>query len=475
VAGNEANDPGAPWYLTSPDQLRLGPGPSAKSAKTTQELRELRTFQRSRTARQVKIIKRWNRGPATVAWTKLMLKMIRDHQPRPAISARGLALLHTGMLDALVAAADTRQAYRDGARPKPGALDDRIHPVLGKKRGTSDVPVRVAIGATADEVLKYLFPNEPDRTFDDALDELADSRLWGGMNYRSDNARARSLGEGVAALVLDRAAHDGFTNTTPAHPRINDEAHWSPTAPSYTDPPIGGPVGTWQTWILDSPDQLRSLLPGPSAYGSDAFMDNLLEVKQVQDNLTQDQKDTAFFWDDGAGTLTPPGHWFQIALEQFDQYHVSTKQAARISALLGATEADAAIAFFEAKFYWWAIRPITAMWRLCDGDTTLCTEQEASSNPARAPYYGNWFPLIVTPGFPAYPGGHSTFSGSAGRVLTHFFPQSGDTLNQLANDAAMSRLFGGIHFREDNDAGLVLGRALADLAIERDGGGTTGP
>jgi len=78
-----------------------------------------------------------------------------------------------------------------------------------------------------------------------------------------------------------------------------------------------------------------------------------------------------------------------------------------------------------------------------------------------------WFPIIGTPAFPSYPGGHSTFSGGAGRLLTYFFPAAGQELNKLAQEAADSRLYGGIHFDEDNDAGLVLGRSIADLAIAR--------
>lgn len=223
---------------------------------------------------------------------------------------------------------------------------------------------------------------------------------------------------------------------------------------------------------MDSPGALLGSIPPPYEYSSPEFMAELFEVRDVQANLTEQQVETAFFWDDGVGTPTPPGHWFQIAVDLVKTpgvpgFAMTTRKAARMFAALGATEADAAIAVFNAKYYWWSIRPITVMWRLCDGDTTLCSEDEAAGDPARAPYYDQWFSEIVTPAFPSYPGGHSTFSGSAGRFLTHFFPEAGEALNAQADEAAVSRLYGGIHFRSDNDAGLTLGRAVADLAMER--------
>src|SRR5581483_10284805 len=169
--------------------------------------------------------------------------------------------------------------------------------------------------------------------------------------------------------------------------------------------------------------------------------------------------------DDGAGTFTPPGHWFDIAIGLLKSFPISQAKATEAFALLGAAEADSAIAFFDAKYHWWAIRPVTAIWRLCDGGNVLCTDAELQANPARATYRGTWYPIIFTPPFPSYPGGHGTFSGAAGELLTYFFPAAGGTLNQLAVQAANSRLYGGIHYDEDNKAGLVLGRAVAGLAI----------
>jgi membrane-associated phospholipid phosphatase len=195
-------------------------------------------------------------------------------------------------------------------------------------------------------------------------------------------------------------------------------------------------------------------------------MAELREVMDVKDNLTEGQAQTAIFWDDGPGTYSPAGHWTDIALDLTKNHGLGTKQAARVFAYLGVAEADAAIAVFESKYHWWSIRPVTVVRRLCENGARLCTKEELAADPSLATY-PSWDPFIVTPPFPSYPGGHSTFSGAAGAVLAYFFPNNADLVNQWAEEAAMSRLYGGIHFRSDNDAGLVLGRSVASLATTR--------
>jgi len=454
-----------PWHLSSASQFRLPAPPAASSVTTRAELRELLRLQKRRSPAMRAAITRWNGRSAVIPWTEAALRMIVDHRPRPPFSARALATLETGMYDALLAAKDSRAAYAKQARPSPAVLEPRLQPLL-RVAGSTYAPPEAAIAGAAERILAYLFPNEPVRTFRALADEAVNSRLWAGANYRSDVTRARALGQRVAGQVLERAKVDGSTNTGFSHPALSGEAYWSPTPPAY-EPPIGGPVGTWRPWLMSSPGQLRNVIPGPSAYGSQKFLDQLLEVLSVSETLTTEQRQTAFFWDDGPGTFTPAGHWFEIAIDLAKAFKAGKEQTARVFAYLGAVEGDAAIAFFEAKYYWWSIRPLTAMWRLCDSNSRLCTEPEVAANPARAPLRDVWFPIIATPAFPAYPGGHSTFSGGAGRLLTYFFPAAGQELNKLAQEAADSRLYGGIHFDEDNDAGLVLGRAIADLAIAR--------
>ena len=465
VAASPTTNPAQwqPWLLSSADQFRLPAPPADGSATTHRELRELRELQAARTKKIERRIRHWNVGPATLPWTRVALNMIVKWRPRPPFSARALGLFHTGLYDALIAAADSRSAYD---RSRPEELDERIDPVL-RAGGSSYAPERVVIAGAAASMLTYLFPSEDSATFSRLARRAATTRLQAGVNYRSDVERALDLGESVAGLFIARGQSDGSTNSVVSNPRPAGDQYWERTPPGF-EPNTGGPVGTWTPWLAESAETFRtgSEIPGPYGYGSPEFMAELDEVLDVTEHLTQRQGNIAVFWDDGPGTYTPTGHWNDIAIDLVRNHGTGTRQTARIFAYLGVTEADGAIAVFEAKYHWWSIRPITVARRLCENATRLCTKDELAADPSLATY-PSWDPYLITPPFPAYPGGHSTFSGAAGRVLGHFFPESGQLLDEWAEEAAMSRLYGGIHFRSDNDAGLILGRYVAQLALDR--------
>lgn len=452
------------WLLSSPDQFRLAAPPGEDSARTRRDIHELLALQSRRTAAESRRARYWDRIPATFPWTRLALKMVKRHRPRPAPAARGLALLHNAMYDALIAAHDSRAAY---ARPAPHKLDDRIEALFPGDR-TTYPPVQAVVAGAAEEILIYLFPNESTETFQSKARRAVRSRLWAGVNYPSDVSRGRDLGNQVAELFIEYGENDGHLNTGFAYPRPEGEEYWERTPVGFEEP-IGGPVGTWKPWLMESVEQtiVDSAIPGPFAYGSSRFMAETQEVIDVQAGLTQEQAEIAVFWDDGPGTLTPPGHWNDIALDLVKSADMGTSRTARIFSLLNAVEYDGAVAFFNAKYQWWSIRPVTVVRRLCENGSRLCTKAELEADPSLATY-PDWLPYISTPPFPAYPGGHSTFSGGAAALLEDFFPEASGLLNELAEEAAMSRLYGGIHFRSDNDDGLKLGRAIAQEAIQWD-------
>jgi membrane-associated phospholipid phosphatase len=210
--------------------------------------------------------------------------------------------------------------------------------------------------------------------------------------------------------------------------------------------------------------------PGPPALSSAAYAQALNEVKALggKDSRarTEDQTQIAHFWADLAGTSTPPGHWNLIAQEIARQRGTSLAENARLFALLNVCLADAGILCWVIKFtydYW---RPITAIQR-ADVDDNPSTEPDP-----------NWQPLLETPPFPSYTSGHSTFSGAGAAALASFFGT--DTIPfastseglpgvrrsfpgfwAAAQEAGMSRIYGGIHYQFDNTDGLAVGRALA--------------
>ena len=169
------------------------------------------------------------------------------------------------------------------------------------------------------------------------------------------------------------------------------------------------------------------------------------EVYQISQNLTDEQKRIVDYWADGAGTVTPPGHWNVIAIDLLRDAGWSTLRTTRLFAVLNTAQADAFITCWDAKYTYWSLRPITAIRRLVDPD---------------------WLSYIVTPPFPSYVSGHSTTSGAASTVLSAFFSAQDDELAAMAEEAAISRLYGGIHYRSDNEVGFTLGKRVGQVAVQ---------
>ncbi|MGL4992257.1 MAG: vanadium-dependent haloperoxidase [Sarcina sp.] len=165
------------------------------------------------------------------------------------------------------------------------------------------------------------------------------------------------------------------------------------------------------------------------------FYHDLLEVQKVQATLTNDQKNMAKFW----GTGVPVQQWVPIALEIINLYKVTPPKSARILEALQGAINDAFIITWMFKYHWSCARP-------CQLDRNLKT-------------------FLATPVFPTYPSGHSVVSGATEIVLSFFFPKESYKLHSLAEDASISRLYGGIHFRSDLSSGLKLGRQIGQICV----------
>jgi hypothetical protein len=210
--------------------------------------------------------------------------------------------------------------------------------------------------------------------------------------------------------------------------------------------------------------------PGHPAFSTDPasnFHAAGLEVYNVGLDLTDEQKTIADYWSDGAGaTGTPPGHWIAIVSQIARNDDLSLAAAAEAYARVGMAVHDAFIACWKPKYSYNLQRPVTYI----------------NDNIG-----AGWLPYIVTPGFPSYTSGHSTQSGAAARVLTGMFgsksftdtthtdhslvppqePRTFDSFDEAAAEAAISRLYGGIHFSFDNDDGLASGQCIGQAIHDR--------
>jgi hypothetical protein len=185
---------------------------------------------------------------------------------------------------------------------------------------------------------------------------------------------------------------------------------------------------------------------------------------------TADQTNIAYFWVDGPGTASPPGHWNRIAQTISASQGLSVEDNARLFALLNLAEADTGIATWEAKVYYDNWRPMLAI-------NTANTDGNASTIEDAA-----WTPLIPTPSFGSYTSGHSAFSMAGAVILANFFgtdniafstetespflapgtTRSFNSFSEAAEEAGMSRIYGGIHWMDDNLDGAALGSNIGN-------------
>jgi membrane-associated phospholipid phosphatase len=420
--------PGVPRSARLPARPRV--------ADTRRELAELAALDR-RSSDALPGVRRWEGRRGVTSWIDVLLTAVSADRLNPPRASRALALTSVAMNDALVIAA--RKRHPGSRRPAPC----RRRPRLSLGRCVSDGPLpttAVAAGAAA-RVLRELLPNrvaELDRL------ELAAvrSRLFAGAAYPSEARAGLALGRVIGELAVRRARSDRSDTQGAVVPPPGD-ATWIPTPPAFA-PPLEPFAGSWRPWNLRSGDQLR--LPAPPPYLGRVHRAAIQDVYDVAGTLTDRQREIALFWNDGPGSETPPGHWNRIALDLVERARLGPRRAAFALAALNTTQADAFIACWSAKFTYWTKRPVTLIRALIDP---------------------GYLSLIPTPSFPSYPSGHSTTSGAASTVLGALFPNRARQLAAMADEAAISRLYGGIHYRFDNDAGLDLGRRIGALALRR--------
>ena len=339
-----------------------------------------------------------------LSWTDLTLALIQESRPSPPRAAQVLALVHVAMAEAALAAS-------------PSMLD--------------------ATTGAATTVLGHLFPLAASRIAE-VERTVVRSHPWTGVRSSHASQAGLAVGRRIGQEMLTRdqanrsdAVWDGQRPTGPSI--------WEPTPPEYREDPVEPLAGRWRTWVLPRGDALRPL--PPPEWRSPVWDAELLAVQEAVQRRTWEQAAAVRFWAGGPGTITPAGIWITIARDLIVRDGLDVPAAAQVLALTSVALVDGFICCWDAKYAYWAARPITA-------DPTLDV-------------------LIPTPPFPSYTSGHATISAAAAAVLSHLFPADAPELRRQAEEAKNSRLWAGIHFPLDNEMGALSGAVVGRLVIAR--------
>ena len=400
--------------------------PFAGAGVEQNEIAQLLALQSARTPAQVATFNKWNNRAAT-QWNRIARSLVIANSTVPPRAARLYAALSIAQLDAVIAAA---RAGRNFRRATPAQTSAQIAPLSTVSDG---YPARTAALCRASaDVLKSFYPANTTQ-IEAAQSECQQSRLIGGVSFPSDIEAGAKVGDEIAAKVLARIATDNADQAAQPQPKPSGPGIWTGTNPLLPSWKLVRP------WLTSDITRFRAATP--PAFDSPEFQTDLAEVRQISDNRTPQQLQIAEFWADAAQTFTPPGHWNLFADRIIASHNLSDAQAARVYALMNMAQQDAGISCWDAKYTYWVLRPSQA-------DPNIKTP-------------------IGLPNFPSYTSGHSTFSGAASGVLGALFPDQKSAMEQLAQEASISRVYGGIHYRFDAVNGIATGRNIADLAIAR--------
>ena len=340
----------------------------------------------------------------TLGWNEAARHLVATTGTGAPASIRTFALLSVAQYNAIVAA----------GKASPRASEDG------------------AIAGASAAVLAYVYPQHASSLEERVATERSSSPTRGRSG---DFAAGEALGRSVAAELIERARTDRFfapfTGTVPLC-----DACWK----AVPTPPAFATLGQAKPYLLEHTAQFR---PAPHpAFGSPEFLAALAEVRLIADTRTPAQDSIAKFWALPVGTVGAQGQFNLVAAGLARRYHRTERQAAHMFALLNIAAYDGLVASHEAKYHYWLLRP-----------------SQADAQIVRA---------IGLPSFPAYPSNHSMLAGVAAAVLGAQFPAERARLDAMAEEAAISRVYGGIHYRFDTDAGLALGRTVAAWTLAHD-------
>lgn len=347
---------------------------------------------------------------------------------------------------------------------------------VGQLNGLRDLPYpdesrmvdwQVVTAAAMQTVLSKLFQGASEETltsFGDLMEAHAEQRREAGIDetvIEDSLSFGAEFGQGMLEWISNDNYEDTRARTAEYEIPSGEPYLWIPTTEGTTAvEPLWGEI---RPFALSYAGECSVEMNYTFSTDEDsAFYQQAVEVMELNDNSTPEQRDTAFWWVDTPGlTGAPSGHWMLIGSQMVDHLQLDLERTAEMYALLGISVADSFISCWETKYRVNLVRPVTYI-------------QENINR--------RWIPFVETPPFPEYPSGHSVVSGAAADTLTALFGQVvfTDTTNtflglrertfysfeQAATEAAMSRIYGGIHFRAAIENGVRQGRCVSERIME---------
>ena len=395
-------------------------------------------------------------------WNQHMLRAGTVGGTSPLVMSRVAAIVQASVFDAV------------------NGIDRKYMPVHVPPGGDAGASRRAAVVEAAYTALVALYPTQKS-TFDARLAVSLTAIASDPHETAVGIASGVAWGQTVANGILSWRATDGFTPAPAPFVGGNAVGEWRPTSPGLL--PGAGPQFAYMTpWSISAPSQFRP--GGPPALTSARYTADFNETKtmgSISSTIrSSDQTIYAWFW--AASTATYIWNHLADSLILRDERDEnddsggshnrrnSLLRNARLLALVDIAMADAAIACWEAKYYYVFWRPVTAI-PLADTDGNSAT----ISDPA-------WMPLFATPAHPEYPSGHSTVSGAAARVLASFFGErerftldndlligvtrSFRSFSESLDEVKNARIFAGIHFRSACDDGQAIGTQVANWVLD---------
>jgi hypothetical protein len=384
---------------------------------------------------------------ATVAtkWFALSLELVQNTPGfSPPVASRAFAYMGVALYEAVVPGMDKHQSL-------VGQLNDLD--TLPQIEVGQTYDWSVAANSALAEITRKLFAHASEESQAN-IEELEHALL--SSSSPAVTARSENYGRKVAEAIYQWSLEDN-SQTQLEYVVSNEAGSWQPTAPKFANALLPN-WGNNRPFVLQAGDECE--ITPALIYSEDkdsAFYQEGLEVYKISQSLTNEQREIALFWSDDPGkTATPPGHWLSILNQLAKEQDLSLDLAAEAYAKLGMAVADSFIGCWNAKYAYNLLRPITYLHKVIDP---------------------TWQPLLNTPPFPEYPSGHSVQSAAAAVVLSEFFgsnfaftdhthddhglgPRSFASFNDAAKEAAVSRLYGGIHFRAAIENGLAQGECI---------------